>query len=179
MSYSQLYNSTLRRYFDNWQNWGVEFKPKNIPRSNQPLEMKIKHNGQWRSILLRSLENEDSLAGLELGFFAIDEAYSVKEASIKIVNARVRASEQPRNQILYTTTLADKSSWMYERFVEKHDADYMDVIYAPTESNMMNLPEGFVAAQVVGMSGDGIPSYGDGGMGKPKHNLCLLCVQQR
>ena len=144
-TYPQLFDSTLRRMFNNWHGLGIPFEPSELPRTHRPLTVRIGHLGQWREILCRSLERPETLAGVEVGWLDIDEAWGTVIETVDLLNGRVRATAQPNNQTLYTTTLDDFDSWMHQMFVEDFDEARMECIYARTHDNAPNLPPGYIA----------------------------------
>lgn len=142
-TYPQLYDSTLRNLFVNWDRMGIPFRPAELPRGYYPITLEILIHGQWRQILCRSLDSPKTLAGLEVGWAICDEVWATEFNAIKVINARVRATEQPLNQTLYATTLDDITSWMYD-FVTQTSPDRIEIIYATTYDNEPNLPEGYI-----------------------------------
>lgn len=142
-TYPQLYDSTLRRMFAVWDQFGIPYRPATLPKSYSPLTVSIFHRGEWREILCRSLDSPNTLSGLEVGFLAADEVWDTDHEAIAIVEARVRAKAQPLNQSLYTTTADDPTTWLYD-FVTKTPEHLIEVIYATTYDNLPNLPEGYI-----------------------------------
>jgi hypothetical protein len=141
-SYSQLIDSTIRNLFKNWKAWNQVFTPTEPPSSYRPFNIRILGPHGWVTILCRSLEYYELLSGVELGFAWCDELYQTKTEAIDVVTARVRDT-RVKNQILYTSTLDDPDSWMYERFVEKFNPEFDDVLYAQTQDNPF-LPGTFI-----------------------------------
>lgn len=144
-TYPQLVNSTIRNIFGNWREWGIRFKPSTVPGSFAPFTVQVWLNGAWRAVLCCSLNHPDTIRGTEVGFAIIDEAAGTTREAVDIINSRVRATEQPKNQILYTSTVEDPSHWLYEMFVDHHDPEQMTVVYATTYDNPY-LPDGYVDA---------------------------------
>lgn len=141
-TYDQLIHSTIRNIFGNWRKWGIHFEPNEVPRASAPFTLRVLVNGGWRDLLCRSLNYPDTLRGTEVGFADVDEAVGTTKEAVDIVNSRVRAIEQPVNQILYTTTKDDPEHWLYEMFVDNFDAAQMRVIEATTYDNP-HLPAGY------------------------------------
>jgi len=142
-TYDQLIHSTIRNIFGNWRRWGIQFEPSEVPRASAPFTLRVLVNGEWRDCLCRSLNYPDTIRGTEVGFADIDEFVGTTKEAVDIVNSRVRASEQPSNQILYTSTKDDPSHWSHEMFVEKFDAKVMKIVEATSYENP-HLPDGFV-----------------------------------
>lgn len=143
-TYTQLRDSTMRRFYQEWRDMGIRFEPENIPK-NQAFEVKIWNGDEPREILCRSLSKPDTISGLDLGFGVVDESYATEWEAIQILNDRIRAAYQPHPQVQYATTLDEMDSWMYRFFVENYDPEVMEVIYARTHDNACNLPEGYIA----------------------------------
>lgn len=142
-TYPQLYDSTLRNLFSNWDRLGFPFRPSELPRGYYPITVELLIHGQWRQILCRSLDSPKTLSGLEVGWVVCDEVWATDRQAISIINARVRAKEQPVNQTLYATTLDDATSWMYD-FVHETSPERIEVIYATTYDNEPNLPGDYI-----------------------------------
>ena len=145
-SYQQLLDSTLRRVYLQFQEWGVIVHPKERPRTAHPFSLKIwmgEAKG-WQEILCRSLESYEKIAGVELGWAWLDEVWDTKEEAFKVIQQRVRDKRMPNPQTLYTTTLDDISSVIYKYFVENYNEKLMDVIYATTYANAHNLEPNYI-----------------------------------
>ena len=142
-TYTQLYDATLKNLYKNLQRFGFNYEPKSLPNSYQPLKIRIWNGKEWVEILCRSLDHYEALAGVEIGWFWMDEVYQTKREAFDVVNARMRDTRM-FNQGLLTTTLDEPTSWMYEVFVEKCDPERMDVFYATTYDNAPNLPPDFI-----------------------------------
>ena len=100
-------------------------------------------NGEWRTILCRSLNHPDTIRGTEVGWAIVDETQGTTKEAVDIINSRVRATEQLINQNLYTSTVDDPTHWMYDLFVENFDPAVMHVEYATSYDNP-HLPAEFV-----------------------------------
>ena len=105
--------------------------------------MRARIGDGWRDVLCRSLNYPDTIRGTEVGWAIIDETAGTTKDAVDIINARVRATEQPLNQILYTSTVDDPTHWMHEMFVEKFSPQVMKVVYATSYDNP-HLPREFV-----------------------------------
>ena len=142
-TYNQLYDTTIRAVYEQVHNIGIIIKPPDIPRGRGPADIFIWNGSAWIRILLRSLDHYERLSGLEVGWYWADEVWQTKREAIDILNARLRDYRMPLRQALFTTTLDDQSTWMYERFVENYDEELQECIYAKTEDNKY-LPDGYV-----------------------------------
>jgi Terminase large subunit, T4likevirus-type, N-terminal len=143
-TYQQLIDVTIRNFFKNLDAWGVPHLPKQLPGSSRPFTVRVWNGARWVEHMCRSLDAHENLSGLEAGYWWCDEAWQTTRAAIDTLLARDRDKRMPRNQGLFTTTLDEPTSWMYETFVERFDERLMDVIYAPTWLNAKNLPEGYI-----------------------------------
>lgn len=142
-TYAQLIDSTCRNLFKNWQRWGVRFKPHDLPSSNRPFNIfALNQQNVWIEILCRSLDNYETLSGIEAGWCWADELWQTEKAAVDLLDARIR-DRRIKNQKLFTTTLDDPASWMYDRFVDNFNPDFDEVIYATSYDNPF-LPPGYI-----------------------------------
>lgn len=143
-TYRQLCDSTIRNLYKNLDKWNIPHRPRLPPNAPRPFSVEIWNGHHYVSILCRSLENYEMLAGIELAFFWCDEVWLAERKAMELVFARDRDTRMASNQGLLTTTLADPSHWLYDVFVEHYNEKLMDVIYAPTAANQANLPDGYI-----------------------------------
>lgn len=142
-TYPQLYDTTIRALYEIADKAGVKMLPAQIPRGRGPTDLLVQTaTGQTR-ILIRSLEHYERLSGLEVGWFWADEVWQTRKEAIDVLNARLRDKRMGRLQSLYTSTLDDPSTWMYQRFVEQVNPKRTDVFYAKTADNP-NLPKDYI-----------------------------------
>lgn len=144
-TYAQLFDSTLRNVFKNWDRMGVHYLPRDAPSSYRPLTLRVRANDGWREILCRSLDHYETLSGIEIGWAWLDETWQTERAAFNLVQARLRDGRMPdaMRQLLLTSTLDDPTSWMYADLVENFDETRMEVIYATSYDNPF-LPNGYV-----------------------------------
>jgi len=142
-TYSQLYDTTVRAFYKTAEMAGCRLHPSSIPRSKGPNDILLQGRNGVVRILLRSLEHYERLSGLEIGFAWVDECWQTVPEAIDLLNARLRDKRMDPNQLLFTTTLDDPSTWMHKRFVEDYAPEFQDVIYARTGDNP-NLPETYL-----------------------------------
>jgi len=144
-TYPQLFDSTLRNTFKNWDRLGVSYLPRELPSSHKPFSLRVRAEGGWREILCRSLDHYETLAGVELGWGWMDEVYQTERGAYDLILARLRDARMPAalRQLLLTSTADDPSSWMYEELVQNFDERLMEVIYAKTTDNPF-LPDGYI-----------------------------------
>ena len=142
-TYQQLIDVTVRNFFKNLDNWGIPHLPKALPGSSRPFTVRVWNGSRWVDHLCRSLDSPENLSGLEAGYWWCDEAWQATREAVDILLARDR-DKRMHNQGLFTTTLYEPTSWMYETFVERFDERLMEVIYAPTWLNAKNLPDGYI-----------------------------------
>lgn len=143
-SYSQLIDATIRNVYKNYRKLGVLVKPEQLPRSHHPFDIQVFNGEYWVDIWCRSLDSFQLLSGTEVGWFWADEVWQTKREAIDLLLARHRGVMEDRLQSLFTTTLDDPTTWMYELFVEKFNEQLMDVFYATTYDNEKNLPPGYI-----------------------------------
>lgn len=142
-SYTQLIDSTLRNLYKNWQYFGIPYQPVSLPKSHGPFNIQVWNGKHWVEILCRSLDSYNLLAGIEIGWAWLDEVFLTKKEAIDVITARLR-DDRMYNQILFTTTLDEPDTWMYQTFVENFNDELMDVVYATTYDNQKNLPDGYI-----------------------------------
>lgn len=142
-TYSQLFDTTVRAIYDRLNEMGVMVYPKSRPRSRMPFEMVIDVGSHGVPVLMRSLDHYENLSGLEVGWYWADEVWQTKRDAIDLLNGRLRDRRMPLRQALFTTTLDDPDSWMYERFVENYNPELQEVVYAKTIDNPF-LPPGYL-----------------------------------
>jgi len=143
-SYSQLIDSTLRNLYKNFRSWNIPISPSEPPTRHHPVNLRVWNGVNWIEIICRSLDNYALLSGVEVGWTWTDECWMTKREAIDILFARLR-DRRMENQMLFTTTLDDPSSWMYELFVDNFDEDIMEVLYATTFDNEKNLAKGYIS----------------------------------
>lgn len=142
-TYNQLYDTTIRAVYELSQKANISISPRTLPRGRGPADLLISNGSHKVRVLLRSLEHYERLSGLEVGWFWADEVWQTKQSAIDILNARLRDGRMEKLQALFTTTLDDPSTWMHQRFVENHEPNLQDVIYARTDQNP-HLPDGYI-----------------------------------
>ncbi len=153
-SYSQLCDSTLRNFYKTCQLAGIKIIPEQVPKGSKPFTIKLWNGEFWAEILCRSLENYESLAGVELNWAWSDETYQTKEEALDLIAERLRdESNGVPVQTLITTSLDDPGSPLYKLAKEKFkdgeltaagDRLQLETIYATTYDNENNLPVGFI-----------------------------------
>jgi hypothetical protein len=141
-SYTQLIDSTLRNLFKNLKKYNAWFKPAELPKRPQPINLFIWNGKHWVEILCRSLDNYELLSGVETGWAWCDEVFDTEKEAIDLIAARVRDNRM-FNQQLFTTTLDEPTAWLHERVVENVNDEFDEVMYATTYDNPY-LPKGFV-----------------------------------
>ena len=144
-TYSQLIFSTLRSVYRRASEWGIELKPDHLPRSIRPLTLEVNTPNGWVTVLCRSLEHWEDLAGLEVAWAWVDEAWQTSPEAIDVLRARLRDKASAKLQILMTTTLDAPGTWMHRMAETELDPRMLDVIYAPTHANQVNLPPDYVS----------------------------------
>lgn len=135
-TYVQLYDSTLTGLYEVLRTLRRKVIPAELPkRSYSPTTVSIQaSDGSFRDIYCRSLERVGPIAGLNIGWFWIDEAWDSDLASYEEVENRNRDLKGPR-QGLVTSTADDPDSWLYDRCEggKRLRSDY--VITTPSSAN--------------------------------------------
>jgi hypothetical protein len=141
-TYGQLRDSTLvnfDRYLEKYRVRHIKFAG----------DKRMYHFPQWNvDVLYRSMDNFEVLAGMEIGFYWLDEAWGTERAAFDLLNARLRQKGGPL-QALLTTTTDEPTSWLYDVFVleaahKPEMAEMVGVHYGTTEDNKANLPPGYI-----------------------------------
>lgn len=153
-SYSQLCDSTLRNFYKVCNEAGIKLIPEQVPKGSKPFAIRMWNGKFWSEILCRSLDNYESLAGVELSWAWSDETYQTKPEALDLVNERLRdESNGEPVQTLVTTSVDDPASSLYKMAVEDYKEGELDatgyrllkeVIYATTYDNEHNLPNGYI-----------------------------------
>lgn len=109
-TYRQLRDSTLREFFkvlpeELVENW-----------NKSEYEMKLKNGTE---ILFRSLDNYDSIRGVEAAFIWIDEANLISYKAWRVVIGRLRQPGFPHRTAITTTPRGKTDNWLYEEYVVK------------------------------------------------------------
>lgn len=113
-TYRQMRDSTMREFFKLLPNELIE----NFNKSEYELKLK---NGT--EILFRSLENYESVRGVEVAFIWIDEANLVSWKAWRVCVGRLRQPGYPHRSCITTTPRGKKHNWVYNEYVEKPAAN--------------------------------------------------------
>ncbi len=143
-TYNQLIDSTLRNFYRKVQAYGLQVQPAELPRAGRAFTLKVFNGRRWTEILCRSMDNFETLSGLEIGWYWLDEVWQTQRAAFDLVNARLRDRRCGQPQGLLTTTLDEPTSWLYDVFVEKQQPEISETVYARTTDNVKNLPPGYL-----------------------------------
>ena len=105
--------------------------------------------GPFGEILFRSLNNPNWMRGLQLSWFAIDEARNVPASAWNILVGRLRQPGYNHGGWLATTP--NGFDWVYDRFHEDGDIrrnlknpGIYELVMSRTEDNREFLPEGYI-----------------------------------
>ena len=147
-TYRQLRDSTMREFFkllpdDMIQSWN---------RSEYELHLK---NGT--EILFRSLENYDSIRGIEFAMIWIDEGNMISHKAWKVAIGRLRQPGFPHRSFVTTTPRGKTGNWLYEEFdvKPKNDPKLSRAIYkARTRDNIANIGEAYIQDLEASYTGD-------------------------
>lgn len=139
-TYRQLMDSTMREFF--------KLLPKELILSFSKSEMHMKLiNGS--EIVFRSLENYESIRGIEIAWAWIDEANLISHKAWKVVVGRLRQPGYPHRTWLTTTPRGRTANWLYEEYVQKIIANpgletSRRIFKAKTRDNVENIGEEYV-----------------------------------
>ncbi len=131
-TYNQLQNATLATFF------GVlnEFS---IPYTYNQNKNIIKAAG--RTIYAYSLDNYDSIRGIEIGWFWLDETRDTKREAFHVVLGRLRDKNAKRRQGRLTSS-PDGFNWLYDDFGGPNKKKGYGLVHGKTMDNIF-LPPGY------------------------------------
>ena len=109
-TYRQLRDSTMREFFQILPEALVQ----NFNKSEYELMMK---NGT--EILFRSLDNYDSIRGIQAAFIWIDEGNLISLKAWRVVVGRLRQPNFPHRSAITTTPRGKTDNWLYDEYVVK------------------------------------------------------------
>jgi PBSX family phage terminase large subunit len=132
-TYNQLRNATLTTFF------GVldEF---NIPYSYNQQRNIIDVAG--RLVYAYSLENYESLRGIEVGWFWLDEVRDTKEQAFKVAIGRLRDKSANKLEGRLTSSPCGYN-WLYDYFVGSKKTDDYEIVQGSSFENPF-LPDGYI-----------------------------------
>ena len=147
-TYRQLRDSTMREFFKLLPNEMVQ----NYNKSEYELSLK---NGT--EILFRSLENYDSIRGIEFAYIWIDEANLISHKAWQVTVGRLRQPGFPHVCCVTTTPRGRTDNWLYSEFVTKplkNKKLSRNTYHARTRDNVQNVGEGYIYDLEVTYTGD-------------------------
>jgi phage terminase large subunit len=137
-TYRQMRDSTMREFF--------KLLPpeliKNFNRSEYELTLT---NGT--EVLFRSLDNYESVRGIEFAYIWIDEANLVSLKAWQVCLGRLRQPGFPHRSVITTTPRGKKNNWVYQEYVEKPRLNprLSRVVYhARTRDNIRNIGSEYI-----------------------------------
>ena len=113
-TYRQLTDSTLSRLLVKLDDWKIKHK-----MNWNRMVLKIANNPD---ILCRTLTNWEKLAGIEIGWYYIDEAWGSPVDGFRELNRRMRCPNASRLHGFLTTNL-NGYDWIWEEFWERPTTD--------------------------------------------------------
>lgn len=132
-TYRQMRDSTMREFF--------KWVPTELIESFNKSEYELKlRNGT--EVLFRSLENYESVRGIEAAFIWIDEANLVSYKAWRICLGRLRQPGYPHRSCITTTPRGKKNNWVYIEYVQKPLSNpklSRKVYKARTRDNIQNI----------------------------------------
>ncbi|HUT37391.1 MAG TPA: phage terminase large subunit, partial [Planctomycetota bacterium] len=146
-SYRQLQDATLRTF----QQFLATYR---VPHTFNATDLRFRlANGA--EVLCRSMESYDSLRGIELGWFYLDELRDTRLEAWRVVQGRLRSQNVDAREGRVTSS-PNGFNWIYDEFIRR-PADpgnpearrLYEAIFARTSDNK-HLPSDYVAALVAG-----------------------------
>lgn len=132
-TYNQLRNATLTTFF------GV-LEEYNIPYSYNQQRNTIDVAG--RLVYAYSMENYESIRGIEIGWFWLDEVRDTKEQAFKVVLGRLRDKNAEKLEGRLTSSPCGYN-WLYDYFVGDKKTDDFRMVQGTSFENPF-LPEGYI-----------------------------------
>ena len=133
-TYRQLRDSTMREFFK-------LLPPGLVDKFNRSeYELKLTNGSE---ILFRSLDNYDSVRGIEAAFIWIDEANLISVKAWRVTVGRLRQPGFPHRSWITTTPRGKTGNWLYEEYILKPQKDpearkRRKTYHALTRDNMQN-----------------------------------------
>jgi hypothetical protein len=115
-TYRQLTDSTLTRFLARLDEWKIPHK-----MNWNRMVLRIAKNPP---ILCRTLTNWEKLAGIEIGWFYIDEAWGSPVDGFRELSRRLRCPKAKRLEGFLTTNL-NGFDWIYDEFYDRPMSDPM------------------------------------------------------
>lgn len=149
-TYRQLRDSTMREFF--------KLLPKEMIRNFNKSEYELQLvNGS--EVLFRSLENYESVRGVEVAFIWIDEANLVSVKAWRVALGRLRQPGFPHRSCITTTPRGRTGNWVFEEYVAKLADDpklaaSRATYHARTRDNIENVGEEYIADLESSYTGD-------------------------
>lgn len=147
-TYRQLRDSTLREF--------LKVCPQELIQTfnKSEYEMRLRNGTE---ILFRSLENYDSIRGVEAAFIWIDEANLVSYKAWRVALGRLRQPKFPHRSCLTTTPRGKTDNWLYEEYVlkvNKGETSQRKTFHARTRDNVANIGEEYIRDLEVSYTGE-------------------------
>lgn len=138
-TYRQMRDSTMREFFK-------LLPPELIHSFNRSeYELKLKNGTE---VLFRSLENYESIRGVEVAFIWIDEANLISHKAWRVCLGRLRQPGFPHRSCITTTPRGKKHNWVYLEYELKPRIDSKvsrKIYHARTRDNIANVGEEYIA----------------------------------
>ena len=143
-SYDQLNQSTLKPLFEFLDSVGMPYVVNKMPPKSWGLPRKFKDyenvmvfpNGCH--ILLRTLDKPANLAGIEIGWFWIDETFATNPKTFDVIIARLRC-KYSKHLCGRITSTPNGHDWLYKKFTS--DERFYRKIHQSTRENPVLNPE--------------------------------------
>ena len=148
-THDQLNQSTLKPFLEFLDKMGMPYVMNKMPPKEWGIRRQFKEydnimvfpNGAH--VLLRSLDKPSNLAGLNLGWFWIDETVYSDPKALEVMIARLRCPKSKQLMGRITST-PEGQNWLYHIF--KSDPELYKIIFQSAEENPF-LPDGFIRSQ--------------------------------
>lgn len=135
-TFGQLMDSTLDAVFEEFNRLKIKYS---YNEKSGWLTVISFNNAQ---IKCASLDNYNSLRGIEVGWVWLDETRDTKEAAFNVVLGRLRHKKSKKLELRITTTPSG-FNWLYDRLVGEKSTRDCKVIYASTYMNK-SLPPDYI-----------------------------------
>lgn len=132
-TYNQLRNATLTSFFKVLDEFNI---PYNYNQQRNMIDV------AGRFVYAYSLENYESLRGIEVGWFWLDEVRDTKEQAFKVMIGRLRDRKAEKLEGRLTSSPCGYN-WLYDYFVGERKTDDYEIVQGGSVENPF-LPDGYL-----------------------------------
>lgn len=140
----QLNDATLDTLFEEFEKFGIQYEYKQLDGFVILPQFTYRVGDAVKPCMIKvaSLENFNSVRGIEIGWAWLDETRDTKEEAFDVILGRLRCKKSHKREIRITTSPSGYN-WLYDRFVGKDKTEDTHCINASTRDNK-SLPEDYI-----------------------------------